>query len=305
MVVQANGSRRFTVPVKIGETVIETGLDTGSVGLRVLPGTLKPNDAQLSDRPSNMRYGSGAMYDGVVAQAKIDIAGLAGQSTFQQIKDVGCIARRPDCPASKISAAEYGIMGNGIAGAGFKAILGVAAVTRDVDNPLRQVGVMRFIVELPRSKDETGRVILNPSQDELVGFTAIPAYKRIPAQRALSDDAVNGCLVAETAKAKICGAVTFDTGALGITVASPEDFGPAWPQGTKARMLLDDGSGKSLMTDDLVIGAREDAAHLAFRQVEFMPKTVIRMGIGPYFTYSVLYDLEHGGLGVRPRKPPG
>lgn len=296
-----DGAQRYSVPVTIGDTTVEAGLDTGSTGLRVLPGTLKPSDAKSTGTPDRMQYGSGATLKGTVATGTVSVAGIKGDMSFEQIEEIGCSERRPNCPASKVSMADYGIMGNGQPGAGFKAIFGIGSKGVNVDSPLKRLGVTRYIVDLPRDKAETGRIVLNPDQKDVEGFVAIPAYKRIPAQTQLPDDAVTGCLVEDAGGKKICGAVTFDTGLPRILVVSPDSLGEAWPDGTKASIVLDDGAGHTLMKDDMAIGAKDEASKLTFRQMQFLPKTIIRMGVAPYFTYSVLYDLERGGMALKAR----
>ena len=248
-----------------------------------------------------MRYGSGASFEGTVATGTVSVAGLKGEMSFEQIEKVACTERRPNCPASKVSMSDFGIMGNGQPGAGFKAIFGIGTKGVNVDSPLKRLGVTRYIVELPRSKDETGRLILNPDAKDLDGFVVIPAYKRTSAQTQLPDDAVTGCIVEEASGKKICGAVTFDTGLPRMLVVSPDPLGEAWPDGTKASIVLDDGTGHALLKDDMQIGVGDEASKLTFRQMEFLPKTIIRMGVAPYLTYSVLYDFDRGGMALKER----
>src|SRR5947208_2231838 len=49
----SNGAVRFGVPIRIGATALEAALDTGSTGLRVLPGALAAADAAASDEPES------------------------------------------------------------------------------------------------------------------------------------------------------------------------------------------------------------------------------------------------------------
>jgi len=67
------------------------------------------------------------------------------------------IARRTFriAPASLVSAAQYGIQGDGLPGEGFVAIMGVNMGHDPVPNPLIALGVKRWIVELPRPGETT------------------------------------------------------------------------------------------------------------------------------------------------------
>ncbi|HCT08496.1 MAG TPA: hypothetical protein DIW86_24305, partial [Pseudomonas sp.] len=65
----ANGDLRYSVTLKIGGTPVETQFDTGSVGLRVLPGVLKPQDAVAQNVPAAIQYGSGVRLNGKLALA--------------------------------------------------------------------------------------------------------------------------------------------------------------------------------------------------------------------------------------------
>ena len=58
----------YSMPVRVGSTLIETGVDTGSIGLRVLPNVLKPEDAQAGEQPKTYGYESGNKIDGVVGR---------------------------------------------------------------------------------------------------------------------------------------------------------------------------------------------------------------------------------------------
>jgi hypothetical protein len=118
----------YSVPVRVGSTLIETGVDTGSTGLRVLPNVLRPQDAQAGEQPDSYAYGSGIRIDGVVGTAQIAFGNRAGQGLIQMIRTVGCVARQPNCPATHVGGIEhYGITGQGIPDAGFKAIAGFAS----------------------------------------------------------------------------------------------------------------------------------------------------------------------------------
>jgi len=47
----SNGALRYAVPISIGRTAMLVSLDTGSTGLRILPGALGPADAAAGAEP--------------------------------------------------------------------------------------------------------------------------------------------------------------------------------------------------------------------------------------------------------------
>jgi hypothetical protein len=87
---------------------------------------------------------------------------------------VNCAEARPNCPVARVSPWQYGIGGNGFAGEGFQAILGISLrsprVYMGADNPLRLAGIRRWIVILPRPGEGSGHLIINPTPSELAGF---------------------------------------------------------------------------------------------------------------------------------------
>src|SRR4051812_8882170 len=113
-------TRRYVVSIKVGGTPIDAGLDSGSTGIRILPSVLQPADAEATTKADSYSYGSGAEYVGVVGNAKVMIGEASGQVPVQLIRSVGCIARMPKCPVSRVPLAKYGIQGDGLAGEGFK-----------------------------------------------------------------------------------------------------------------------------------------------------------------------------------------
>ena len=62
----SNGARRYAVEVQVGGTALLAALDTGSTGLRILPGALSPRDAAATGEAETYGYASGSRYEGVV-----------------------------------------------------------------------------------------------------------------------------------------------------------------------------------------------------------------------------------------------
>src|SRR5580698_531084 len=170
----SNGALRYAVPVTVGSTTLLVSLDTGSTGLRILPGALAKGDAAPSDVAETYGYASGSRYEGVVGQAKVAIGGAHGTGPVHLIRTIGCFSYLPHCPASRTTLDKYGIASDGLPGEGFKAILGIDMAQGVVGNPLRFLGARRWIVELPRPGEGAGRLILNPTEAETAGYAMTP-----------------------------------------------------------------------------------------------------------------------------------
>ncbi len=301
-VLLSDGSRRYTVAITVGSAKIEAGLDTGSVGLRVLQRALAAGDVSSTSQGDHYAYGSGTRLEGVVGDASLTLGGLSGPAQLQVVKAVGCVPRLPNCPASRVSASEYGIQGYGLPGEGFGAILGVNMGKAEVANPLIALGARRWIVELPRPGENTpGRLIINPTDAETAGFVLSPLAP--PEQNGGLHDAVPGCLINDDTKAKACGRLIMDTGAPGISVVNGDLGSTPWAGGTRATLAMVDNTGRPLAAERLTIGRRADASHLMFKSEPNRPRSVILAGLSPYFAYQVLYDPARGVIGLKPRPP--
>jgi len=115
-VVLSDGERRYGVPLKVGNTTIEAGLDSGSTGLRILPGVLADGDAKGGGASDHYSYGSGTEFEGEAGTGTLMAGASAAPVTMQLIKTVECRSDTPRCPASRLKLAQFGIQGSGLAG---------------------------------------------------------------------------------------------------------------------------------------------------------------------------------------------
>lgn len=306
-VILSDGARRYAVTVKVGATDIVAGLDSGSSGLRILPGVLADGDAKASSHGDEYAYGSGAKFLGVVGEAEVSAGGLAGRTTVQLIKTIGCTDDKPRCPANVLPLEHYGIQGDGKADEGFKAIIGVNMAAADAASTLAGIGAKRWIIELPRpGESEPGRIVLNPTEAETQGYVELPILPQYARMRGGLHDAVNGCLINDRTQEKLCGAVDLDTGAPGIRVTTPGAPPKPWPAQTPATVALADRDGTVRVAESLTTGRREHASNLAFQQQARAPMTEVATGLAVYVAYSVLYDPAKGTVGFKARPPaPG
>jgi hypothetical protein len=295
-----SGARLYSIPIKVGGTEIEAGLDTGSSGLRVLPGTLANGDAQDGDESDNYDYSSGVHYEGKIAKGTLTIGPLAASVTLQSIKSMTCRSGRPDCPASDATASDYGVRGNSLTGGRFRAILGVNMASADVASPLSTIGAARWIVELPRPGENVpGKLILNPTDEDIQDYVHLPILSAFHTQRGGLHDAVSGCLINLSRKDKACGALLMDTGISGVMVANGPFGRTPWPDGTEAALGFYDAHNPRLI-ETFSIGLREQASRLGFTKQPTREITIIA-GQSPYLAFDILYDPANNQIGLKPR----
>jgi hypothetical protein len=288
----ATGTRRYAVTIIVAGQSVEAGLDTGSTGLRILPRAMPAPDGERGGRV-HYGYSSGIGLDGHVARVAIAFGALSGEVKVMRVEQVACDRPEAQCANAKIDVATFGIQGDGVPGQGFAAILGTNLKSDPVANPLEQLGVKRWIVELPRpGEGQPGRLILNPTDEEVADYIRL---------RFINDDSsqLDGCLVGTSASGKICAATIFDSGAPGIRAMGMQ--GTPWPSGTAAEIVLRDGAHQAQMP--IVIGRRELGSGMFIQPgSEQRREPLLSLGIAPYFHWSVLYDAAEHRIGLRERK---
>lgn len=286
----SNGTRRYVVDVQINGKQVEAGLDTGSTGLRVLPRALSPDAGSVGGQEVSYFYTSGTRFHGRAIRVPVSFGGIPGDIRLMRIDRLDCTPEQPRCPAARIDPTRFGIQGDGLPGEGFAAILGIGLKPDAVQNPLEQLGVRRWIVELPTpGSNIAGRLILNPGDAEIAG------YKRV----SLIGDGnlVPGCLVAASPHSSICGDALLDTGAPGIRIVTDHSIAP-WPQGLAAEIAV---GGDARLTIPIQIGRRDQASAMFVVSRPGANPPRISFGIAPYFRWSVLYDASARQIGLRGR----
>ena len=287
----SDGARRYVVQIDINGRQVDAGLDTGSTGLRVLPRALPPTAVSVHGREVGYFYTSGTRFEGQEIAEPVSIVGIVGAVKLMRVDTLGCTREQPRCPVTHVDPARFGIQGDGLPGQGFAAILGISLKPDAVPNPLSQLGVTRWIVELPAPGSSTpGRLILNPTDAELAG------YKRL--QITGDGSQLPGCLVNSSRRESICGLTVFDTGAPGIRIVADRSMQP-WPQGTPAAIAVGDSGTQVSMP--IQIGRRDEASAMFTVVRPGANPTRISFGIAPYFRWSVLYDSAAHQVGIRER----
>lgn len=301
-VVLSNGVRRYAVPIRVGSTELLAGLDTGSVGLRIISSALKQGDDRTSSHHDVASFGAGTKLSGLIATAVVSVGHLRRRTTIQLVQEVGCNSINPGCAAGRIPPKDYGILGDALPGEGFKAILGVNMAHAEIPSLFKGVGAQRWIIDLPRPGERRGRIVLNPTDAQAAGFlnlSIIPSYSRTILG---FHDAVPGCLVNKHTQEQICGSVVFDTGKTGILVLSHKVRDHVWTKNTSTQLQFSNGSASAKVRENLVSGKRASKSALTFWPHDLGPRPVILAGAIAYLGLSVLYDPSRGTVGFRPRR---
>jgi hypothetical protein len=297
----SNGQTRFSVPIAVAGTIIDAGLDSGSTGLRVLPGVVAGSDTAKGPRKS-YSYGAGTRLNGVIADEPLALGAVSGTSPIQLIQSVDCNPNINNgrCPAQLVKLDQFGIQGSGLAGEGFKAILGINMGPDDAPNPLIRMGVKRWIIELPRpGDDKPGRLILNPTEADSQGYTLFKIDAEYGDQHGGLHDAIPGCVQDLKLSRGFCGAALLDTGAPGIHVIAPSEE-KAFPAGDPGQVVFLDGR-KPVIGAQFPIGDQEINSGFSVESRPRVRSVQLMLGLSPYYAFSVLYDPEARTIGLKSR----
>jgi hypothetical protein len=292
-----NGVTRYAIPITVGGQPVLAGLDTGSFGLRLLPGA-QFGLAESGTQPVDAAFGSGVVLTGPIVRGQVAIGARAGSIDVQKVTRLSCTDKPPTCYAKAYTNGrpidDFRVLGDGYTGSnGFLAIIGIRPNpdARPV-NPLIQLGFHRWIVSLPQTPGATGTLVLNPSDSEVAGFTPVPSGQ-LPGR-------VLGCLsVAAVTAGPVCGQTDIDTGAPGIVVYD-RDFPASLPADTPAQFVFG-ASGATSPGISLLLNDRAQVSRYAMVSPLGAAPTEIRMGVTPYLAYDILYDADRGTMAVRAR----
>jgi hypothetical protein len=299
--VLSNGTVRYWIAVRIGNSrPVEAMLDSGSIGLRILPGAVAADNYSMTDNPNTYGYGSGVRLNGNVGNARVEIGGIASEPpvAIQVVRTVDCFEKKPKCPASRIPQEAYGLGGSGLANQGFEAIIGIKMPPLGKDlpvfNPLMRIGSQSWIIILPLAgQSAPGKLIIDPDASELAGFAMFTH---------LVKETVPGCLQNERTGKRFCGPVVLDTGAPGTSVNTGAVVRRIeWPQGTRGSYSFADDSGATLRMQ-FTVSRATPGSHVTLQPHDGPPPASIAGGTVPYFSFAVLYDTKSHAIGLKRRQ---
>jgi hypothetical protein len=303
-----DGDIRYSVPVRVGNSQpVAALLDTGSTGLRVLPNAVPADTYTDTGFSALYAYGSGDALSGTIATAPLAIGNAVTDSAvpLEMVSSVGCVIGAPRCGAGRLALQDYGIGGDGMAGQGFAAILGISLIPATgagyTDNPLVHIGAKRWIIELPEpGSGAPGALILNPSDGELRDYQLFH-LSPLPGGAAGQDagwlDSVPACLRNLSTTESICGPAILDTGTPGIIAYANGAAGPLWSPGDSLALDFATGGSGHMVT---AFAADRYPGSGVLRQPQEAGMALVA-GMLPFFAYSVLYDAGNGMIGLKPR----
>jgi hypothetical protein len=292
----ANGRYYYFVPVSVGRSPpFKALLDSGSTGLRLLPGLLVDGDATATSHTSKYGYGTGAQFTGIIARGVVALgdAKTAEPIAIMLIDKVGCAEGGDSCPTAGYTAQNFSFATEAGMSEPNRARIGVGLAPSDADNPLAKMGDGVWIVELPRPGDaKSGRLILNPTAEELSGFTRLQASPET--------GELLGCVIRSSDSQKVCGQVLPDTGGNGMIVEArqrPASF--PWEDGSQAVLGVVDDKGTKFGMAFAVKHILGNSQNLHWQQSGRMVPRI--SGSLPFFGFSVLFDGPHHEIGFKPR----
>jgi hypothetical protein len=301
----SGGVIRYSIKIGIdGAAPIDVMLDTGSVGLHLLPGA-QPH-APPRGRASRATYGSGVVLTGEVASTDLSLDGrVALRAEVDWTRQIGCVEDRPHCAAESVPLDQYSI-GGGSRG-GFKAILGVGLRRGAAENPLTRTATGAWIIVLPALDDPAlGKLILNASQADRARFALLVKLQPQTGREASDgifwwDNTVPTCLSRPDDSHPICGPTMLDTGNPSVRVVADggSNFTP-WPAGTRATLAygaLDKPALKQTFTVDHDPGTRVEFG----KRLASSPWSGLNAGFLPFLGMAVLYDAKDGYIGLASR----
>jgi hypothetical protein len=143
--------------------------------------------------------------------------------------------------------------------------------------------------------------VLNPTAAELTSFRMV----RLVGGFADRDggglhDAVLGCLGPQKSEQRVCGLTTLDTGAFFIRVLNAPASAPALKPGDAAAVEFMDPDRTPVASAAMVIGGTAQQVAYGAAPVR---QSVLQLGVGTYYAFSVLYDPGLRRIGLKARPP--
>ncbi len=287
------------MPLLVGKNPIYAGVDTGSVGLRVLESAIPDKTGiTISSESESYSYQDGVSLNGVVASAPITIGGVTETIKFMVITQVSCLPQKPDCPKNAFSASGRA----GLAGIS----LYIGGSTHGVWNPLSQLpGKLANGFYLNGNSDYPGLTLgLNSSNKagfDHVDLTAIPQPTTNPAPYKLWD--VNLPATVEyrskddTRPITTNGLALYDTGTAAYTIynVDPAESG-VFPAGKTINQKQALNGSKRF---DWSFTTGDNYYINSAVKVSESFSLMVNTGNIPFITYDILYDVESGKMGFR------
>jgi hypothetical protein len=289
---------RYGVAIAVNGAPAMAGLDTGAMGLRLMPDAPGRTQSRATTKRESFTFGTGSHLEGPVGEARLTIGGVSGQVPVHLVEHVDCEARRPVCPG--LLGLGYGFLGDGLPKEGYRILLGANMDRTGIDNPLMALGARRWIIELPRPGEAgEGRLVANPTDEELAGFSLVRLMGGFHPEGGGLHDAIWGCLANPAEPRQACGPMLMDTGAFALRVNNSGRT-ETWPDGTPMVLDFRNSGAAPVVSMRLVVGAQAQDVALAKAP---SPGIILQPGVAPYYAFSILYDPVRRVIGFKPRTP--
>ena len=296
--VTVNGFQIPTVQVSIGGSVPFTAeLDTGSVGLRVVTGTVPDSAWTVGTTTSSIVYGSGVVATGTLARAAITVGAVTTTAAIdvEDITTVSCTAAKPSCPANGVDATDFRFLGT------FPAILGVGFRSNaNIASPLAAIGANRqYVLAMPKIGGTAGTIAIDPDSATIARFAATRI--QLPVDGAGFDDTtvpfcvnqlcVGGLLDTGNSVSVLATTAAADLAKVGVPSGST-----TVPSNTPVGIIID---ANTHATWSFVVGATPAAGVDLIRFDG--TSTVNNLGIAPFHIFDMFFDYSAGQIGIAPK----
>jgi hypothetical protein len=294
------------MPISVGNNPIYVGIDTGSVGLRVLQSQLSDmSNINVTTTPESYGYADGVHLSGYLANGPINIGGVIESINFMLVESVTCIDTKPDCP--RVGFESYGK--GGLMG----VRLDVADSKDGIWSPLGQLPgnlsngfiVTGYIGAPSMTIGLTSNNTNNFSYVKLIS-TAQPSIN--PAPYSLWNVMINSGVsfpelkpVSTLSVTTESGPVIYDTGTSDFTIYNIPESWNSINYGSSISMYQPLSNGNTLTTS-FTTGST-GFVNAAAATSSSGGNIIINTGNIPFTKLDVLYNIESGLIGFRQHNP--
>ncbi|RYF75260.1 MAG: hypothetical protein EOO39_07195 [Cytophagaceae bacterium] len=295
-----------TLTVSINGVANDLVFDTGSWGMRILPGALRR--ANLAIDPVQLTYGYGlsrgaVFIKGRQASGTFSVGGLVATAPVH-IMLIDTIRRSPtDAGRSTLDSVT-------VPNPHFRNLAGILGVglrvgkDLKVASPLAQLpGNNSYLVHFPAYGQPMGSVILNPRASDLTGFTFFPLAKGThPLPNGLDswvDNQFNGRIVLNGVA--VHAPTLLDTGSPTTHVSAPNLPGyGTLSQGSVMKMgLAQPGQLSTLIDTTFRVTSQTAGKDLVHATESSQAEANMLFGTNFFFAFDVYYDQKRGRVGIK------
>lgn len=290
------------MPISVGNNQIYVGIDTGSVGLRVLESSLSDmSNITLSSTKESYAYADGVHVSGVLASAPITIGGVSETIKFMLIENVDCLEAKPDCPkASFVANGRAGLMG---------VMLGTGGTQDGIWSPLGQLpgNLSSGFIVIGYTAAPNMIIGLTPENSQnfsYVGLNTVAQPGSNPAPYPLWDVVINSGISfpqpetqSSLSMQSESGLAIYDTGTSNFTVYNiPESQNGLFESNGSIHMYQTLSNGNNF-TWGFTSGSVQ-YVNQATKSSESSP-IIVNTGNTPFTQLDILYSISNGSIGFR------